>query len=403
MCYYRRRAYHREWLASGERHKKYSLFQYNWEGCGDFIPGTGSVDLPTKDGKLEGVQFSWRTTPTLEQEMLIATETHPKLPKTRSRLERSSNIEHFVAYSEQDTETPYIDNNQYHYIAGFINISLLRSCKKIRDEGAEILYGDNNFVFNVENRHEHETLKEEPARIPGIAQLGGNLQTSEQVEEAIEQIFDRKLRHPPFIWFDPLIHFLTMIGKRNAGLLKSIKLKGVFRPFFRDYLGFRELFPIYSLVLNQACANLRKIALELGSERSFAWSKIDHESGQTNEEFKNDAMKLLIQGLPNLTELVLGGYEIRTTNDGEPIWDIPYLEPSYDRWGPLQSWAKTVEARSEPSMLEQCQDHQADQDRDDTEEVSATSNDEEEAPLPGTILGYYIPRTRNRDRHFVSL
>ncbi len=38
-------------------------------------------------------------------------------------------------------------------------------------------------------------------------------------------------------------------------------------------------------------------------------------------------MKLLIQGLPNLTELVLGGYEIRTTNDGEPTWEIPHLQP----------------------------------------------------------------------------
>lgn len=34
----------------------------------------------------------------------------------------------------------------------------------------------------------------------------------------------------------------------------------------REHLGLRELFPIYSLILNRACMNLRKVTLKLAGD-----------------------------------------------------------------------------------------------------------------------------------------
>jgi hypothetical protein len=128
MYFYRRRLYRRE-IIDGERHKKYSIFQYHWEGQGEFRPRAGSVGLPTKDGTLEGQRFCWRTAPTLEQEDLIASGA-TTLPYMPSQSERSSGIHQSIVHdlSDPDKSTPYIMNSQCHYLSGFINIPLLRSC-----------------------------------------------------------------------------------------------------------------------------------------------------------------------------------------------------------------------------------------------------------------------------------
>jgi hypothetical protein len=113
MCYYRRRLWPRE-IVDHLRWKKYSVFQYHWEGLQCFVPGIGSVQLPTKDGSLAGVDVSWRTTPTLEQEVLIESGS-ATLPNTPSQLQRSSIITHVINYSGADTDIPYIQNYQSYY------------------------------------------------------------------------------------------------------------------------------------------------------------------------------------------------------------------------------------------------------------------------------------------------
>jgi hypothetical protein len=236
-------------------------------------------------------------------------------------------------------------------ISGFTNIPLLRTCKQTGVEGSKVLYGENNFVFDIEGYHTWKAFENEPERIPGIPDQDGNLPTEEQISLAINQIFDRSLRHPRFIWYDPLIHFLTKIGRDNAALLKRIKVKGIFRTTEANELGFCEIFPIYTLVLNQACTNLRKITLHLGSEKQFLWQNLQGETGKTDEELIDDTMKALIEGLPDLQQLVLGDYEIPCTDDGQPVWDAPSLKPSVDEWGSLRKWAKIVDNRSGISTL----------------------------------------------------
>jgi hypothetical protein len=202
-------------------------------------------------------------------------------------------------------------------------------------------------VFDVEGCHTWKALDEEPERIPGIPDEHGNLPTKQQISRAIEQIFDRNLRHPRFIWYDPLIHFLTKIGRYNAALLKCIKIKGVFRTSQSNIIGFCEVFPIYTLVLKQACTKLRKITLHMGSERQFLGHNLEGETGKADEKLIDDTMKALVEGLPDLQQLVLGDYEIPRSYDGQPIWDAPSLKPTVDKWGPLQKWAKIVNDRSQ--------------------------------------------------------
>jgi hypothetical protein len=160
-------------------------------------------------------------------------------------------------------------------------------------------------------------------------------------------------------------------------LLRKIKFNGIFKTggLANQFgmLGFLELLPIYTTILNHACPNLKKLTLHLGTEGQYVNFRFDGDTAKTDEELIGDVMKTLVEGLPGLQRLVLGDYEVSRDVDGEPIWNVVSLTPVEDEWAPLRLWTKVVDDRARVTQLQ----HSI----WDVVPVSREENSKQEAPL----------------------
>lgn len=119
------------------------------------------------------VSFTWRSVPAAEQLSLIdAGGCLRDYPNTPSQLRLSSCISHFYWCSDVDEASGQIEHNFYshqkHFISGFFNIKLLRSCQRLHKEGSEFLYGNNTFVFDTESIHHEQHLRKHKSRFQGL-------------------------------------------------------------------------------------------------------------------------------------------------------------------------------------------------------------------------------------------
>jgi hypothetical protein len=263
------------------------------------------------------VKFSGVTVPTLEQQLMIAAGCS-KFPSTPSHNRFSSEVSHY--FQQQEDGSYQISHHQDHFLSGFINIRLMRGNKQTHKEAVELLYGGkkNTFVFNTEDLQAQSVLNDEPDCIPGLPRIDqdGNRQfpSDSEISDAIQKLFTRTIHHPHFIWHDHLTHFLTRIGPTNAKLLRKIKFNGIFKTggLANQFgmLGFLELLPIYTTILNHACPNLKKLTLHLGTEGQYVNPRFDGDTAKTDEELIEDVIKTLVEGLPGLQRLVFGDYEV---------------------------------------------------------------------------------------------
>jgi hypothetical protein len=81
---------------------------------------------------------------------------------------------------------------------------------------------------------------------------------------------------------------------------------------------------------------LRKITLHLGFEGHFTWYDDEEAALKEEKKLREQAMKLLVEGLAGLQQLVLGDYEVPQTDDDKPVWECPPLEPLVDEWDSLR-------------------------------------------------------------------
>lgn len=180
-------------------------------------------------------------------------------------------------------------------------------------------------------------LDEARDSLPGSPDEYGNLPTEQQTSLLIEQLFNKQMNHPHFIWFDRLIHTLNRIGPLNCELLRTIKIKGAFgvetswtSPTLCDLL------PIYTKILSRAC-NIQKIILELSEKRGEELHNLgldpDEDIQDRIDTRIDNAIMTLVEGLPDLQQLQLGDYDIPKDGDGIPIYDAPGKKPKIDEWG----------------------------------------------------------------------
>jgi len=278
----RRRLYRRE-IVDDRRWKKYSAYQYQWDSYPAFAKAAGAYDLPSRNGSMQGLRIYWSSIPTATQQEIIDLNDGRMnaLSKTKSYLKQTSDIEHMVGTLNGILR---ISNSQRHYVSGLFGIKLMRTCTQIREETAEFVYGRNKFSFDTVDRHSDDVFDNEPENIPGFPHPGGDPQTVEQLSRCLEQLFDRQVHHNRFIWYDHFLHFLTRIGPFNASKLKNVKFRGVFKTLNEDgyprgsSVCFLNLLPIYTVVLDKVCTDLRKVTLELGEEST---SLIPPHSGRT--------------------------------------------------------------------------------------------------------------------------
>ncbi|KAN0093776.1 hypothetical protein V8E51_016960 [Hyaloscypha variabilis] len=179
--------------------------------------------------------------------------------------------------------------------------------------------------------------------IPGFPHPDGDPQTVEQLPRCLEQLLDRQVHHNRFIWYDHFLHFLTRIGPFNTSKLKNVKFRGVFKTLNEDgyprgsSVCFLNLLPIYTVVLDKVCTDLRKVTLELGEEGTSLipppfWSDLNilFEGPPTNKEVIGRTIQMLAEGIPRLQQLRLGDQDIPRTEDGRPAYNAPSKKPQND-------------------------------------------------------------------------
>lgn len=106
-----------------------------------------------------------------------------------------------------------------------LSLAILRTCKKIHDEAATILYGKNDFHLTVPDRYTRETLSStEPA---------GELWLRSQClwlfgyrEDAWDKLFYE-------IQFSLFARFLYKIGKENATRLRTLRISIEQKPMYQ--------------------------------------------------------------------------------------------------------------------------------------------------------------------------
>ncbi|CZR55415.1 uncharacterized protein PAC_05302 [Phialocephala subalpina] len=200
-----------------------------------------------------------------------------------------------------------------YYISGFFSVKILRTYKKLREEGTEVLYGCNSFDFNTVWPQYAQLLDND--RIPSVPDEGSANPSPKQISAAVDNIFDKRCHQPPFHDQDPFIKFLTKIGRHNAGLIKSIKLNGAFKTLTmedgsHDGPSLAQTLPIYTLIPNNACQNLRKVTLQ-ASMGTKPWPEGYREGLEANDEqIVGDVTGKFVEGLPQLKQLCLGSHEI---------------------------------------------------------------------------------------------
>ncbi|KUJ11551.1 uncharacterized protein LY89DRAFT_758255 [Mollisia scopiformis] len=332
---------------------KYSVYRYQWGCQPQELPQTSDRDLPTREGERRAVAISWSDDPTPAQ--LKALENGATwLPDTKIASNDRSNISNDVSYG-----TIRISHQQLLYISGFFGVRLLRTCKQLREEGTQILYGDNKFCFDFDLRNRYSSTRhpQNSDHIPGFSDDEGRKPSEEEINRDLDRLFDKTCHHSAFVWRDPLLHFLTRIGPYNARILKSIKLSGSFKTLFPMYrLGcFEDRLPIYTTVLSRVCSNLCRLYIEadIPSEifgpGTLSWCIIRHDTNLELTELSDHEMLYniigtLVEDLPQLTKLHLGWSGDETK---DMVWD--HTQRSYEEslWGDALEWVDIVAERAE--------------------------------------------------------
>ena len=302
-------------------------------------------DLPTRDGRSRQVLVAWTADPTPEEQALIENGAWTNPQSFCASDEVRSYIDHRHGGKIE------IIHQQNQRFSGLTGVRFLQTCKKIAEEGTEILYATNKFVFNTAGVHLRDSLHEMPHRIPGLPNADGRPPTSRQINKSIDKIFDTACFHPKFIKYDPMIDFLRRIGKKNAGPLQRIKLEGTFKTYdggttddFSPRPGFAKILSIDTLILGRVCTGLRELTLNIRTgkdigERGYSVGYWDDE-GDVEASEKHDMERIdgivrnVVDGLPTLRKLRLGEYKVEMRVEG-----------ATDEWGKSIRWVDYVKER----------------------------------------------------------
>ncbi|KAF8865215.1 hypothetical protein BDZ45DRAFT_736321 [Acephala macrosclerotiorum] len=305
-----------------------AAYEYQWAGFPQI--GNSLWGLPRRDGVIEVIDTAWTSYPTAAQTLDLSLFGRNAILEDTAVNERwRSNITHHPQFLADGSVK--VRNMQYFYLTGFFGVGLLSTCKQVNAEAATYLYSYNTFSFDTTAASHLENVFDiEP-------------------HPSTDNVFD-EASASTFIQADPFLYFLSQIRRKNATLLRSIRLTGEFktrvlRPGSGNInrLSFAYLLPVYTHVLRGIGTDLARISLD-GLTGPGLWDKELIGNKGTVYEILDSVVHRLVEALPGLQKLDLG------YRRAEHRVDIPTdpLQEERDKvfWGKALYWVKFVEKRS---------------------------------------------------------
>jgi hypothetical protein len=255
-----------------------AIYKYEWDDKEHTRPNEHvaannlNAELPSYKSGTTDLDVTWTSKPTEEQAKLIANGA-TGLPDTVDA-ETGLRIRHWI--HRQRDGPPEVLHRRAAVVSCFGNVALLRTCRQIHREAAQVLYGENTFVFDTRGM---------PNPCPDFIRFGtpdypfhrrcaiyawrDNLRSQKPVSTAIDQLLRTDIYQPGDIRFDPLRLFFGQIGRRHASFITKIKIDGHFQTSTGWGKGLQVIdlaivLPFYTEILRDMCKNLRTITLHMG-------------------------------------------------------------------------------------------------------------------------------------------
>ena len=169
----------------------------------------------------------------------------------------------------------------------------------------------------------------------------GKASTKQQVADAIDAVFCRNdgCFHPTFLRTNPLFGgYIKNLGPSNANFITSLTLNGNFLSQ-KQRIGFARTLPIYTVLLDEICPNLRKMTLILsGPGKIIYWRGIGYSPD------RKDFMQYLDKIETTLERLVHG-------LSGLGCLSLEAEDETNEDWSAFSKWVDFVEARAREKRL----------------------------------------------------
>lgn len=354
-----RRGWHDVW-----RSYRYRRYGYHWDdfrrGVYTYFHGEyerDAPDSPVQSTRLEQTFKITKTTrPTFEEQHLID-DGAIELPVTIN--ENTGVMTENIIHRYQDGLVEIIRRREAT-ITGFEGIAVARTCKQLMDEVSDAVYGGNTFVFDDRDkaanghRWDERQVKEFNGlryKIPGLPDKHGHPPSRRQIDNAIVGLFGKSSFQSTFNSENPFLRFCYEAGPEDVARLTKIKFQGHFKTALHHTgddvpIGLARLLPMYSTILKH-CGYLWSLTLNVGSSEcglcmgsyagwpgstSMRWEvdpalgdylqfdNAEGENGKSEEAKIDNAVRKIVQALPQLKHLQLGDYKKPDEVEGDLKW-----------------------------------------------------------------------------------
>jgi len=203
-----------------------------------------------------------------------------------------------------------------------IDATFLRTCQDLYSTGIKMLYGQNDFYFQMRYPGFHSCP-------PSLIAKGTLLQPNSDKlplndsgwQQAVTRVISEIERQVPitylseWTYYDPFLRFIYTIGPRNAALLRSLNFSGTVKIHYcmKDICK-KEKCPddlvasvrLYFPFINVFCTSLEKLTL-LANEDTFRPHPLELGEPANRKEALIPLLKNELKGIITLTEVVVQG------------------------------------------------------------------------------------------------
>ncbi|KAF7891561.1 hypothetical protein EAF00_007863 [Botryotinia globosa] len=205
-----------------------------------------------------------------------------------------------------------------------IDATCLRVCKAWNQTGGKLLYCLNSYEFGTNNPSGHESpgswidgrsRRPSPKKPLSVAQGESPRIFNSKIQKGIRDIRKRVAikRLVGWVYHDPFLRFLYMIGVKNAALLRTLSFSGEVRchqceqgHFCDDDL--LESFRVYIPVMNAFCPNVQKLILDIKTDSKAQAVNIFER--KVREFFEGEVRNLRSLRELVVVDLMVDGYEL---------------------------------------------------------------------------------------------
>ena len=188
----------------------------------------------------------------------------------------------FMKVARQDNDGAYTELRRLYRAA--IDATCLRACKTFNAVGSELLYGKNEFHFEMVNTSFYASppslLHPEQERKWRPDPCKPTSNKNRRIKQGIKKIQESvKITHlPGWIYYDHFLRFLWTIGPTNASMIKSLQFDGMVKLHrcSEDYCyvdgcrdGLIQSLGIYIPFIIALCPNLERITIYAQEDTDF--------------------------------------------------------------------------------------------------------------------------------------